>query len=134
MKPSGSASRKNARSAAPRAGPVQPKMTARGIDISGPNQDAGDVAVAQLGAELLRLRRIRDGSRLHAIEGAAGAEIGARPPRLERAEEIPMRRPQRLPFVPRRLLAAQRCELQAIAARGRCALRLAGFGGPGCGG
>src|SRR6266404_2440309 len=115
MKPSGSSVRKNARSSGASVGPAQPKIAARGWLISGTHEDAADIAALQLAAQMLGGGGVADRAGLDAVIGAALAKIGARPSRIERAEQIAVRLLQFRPFLPRRLLAAQRTELQAVA-------------------
>ena len=73
INPTGSASRKNARSSRLSDGPAQPKMTALG---SGLGKNAFNAALPQLRAEALCLARIGDRTDVQAIEHASLAEIG----------------------------------------------------------
>src|SRR6185312_11210060 len=123
MKPTGSASRKKARSSAARIAPAQPKIAARGAAGSGADEEAGDMTMLQLFADMLGLAAVADRAGLDAVPDAALAEIGARPFGAEAAEEILLRRADLAPGAARRGLAADRRELQAIAARARAGLR-----------
>src|SRR5258707_2920390 len=120
MKPSGSSVRKNARSSGASIGPAQPKIAARGLLISGTHENAADIAALQLAAQMFSRGDVADRAGLDAVIDAALAKIGARPSRIQRAQQIAVRLLQFLPFVPGRLLAAQGAELQAVAGdRGR---------------
>src|SRR5260370_22257551 len=123
MKPSGSSVRKNARSSGASIGPEQPKIAARGLLISGTHENAADIAALQLAAQMLGGGDVADRAGLDAVIDAALAKIGARPSRIQRAEQIAVRLLQFLPFVPGRLLAAQGAELQAVAGDGGRARR-----------
>src|SRR5260221_12720732 len=118
MKPSGSSVRKNARSSGASIGPAQPKIAARGLLISGTHENAADIAALQLAAHMSSRGDVADRAGLDAVIDAALAKIGARPSRIQPAEQIAVRLLQFLPFLPRRVLAAQGTELQAIAGDG----------------
>jgi hypothetical protein len=74
MNPTGSASRKNARSRGLRLGPAQPKMTALGSRLG---KNASYAALTQLRAESLGLGRVGDRTHMDAIEYPAVAKVGA---------------------------------------------------------
>src|SRR5258705_911931 len=99
MKPSGSTTRKNARSSGARIGPAQPKMAARGLLISGTHENAADIAALQLAAQMLGSGGVADRAGLDAVISAALAKIGARPSRVQRAEQIAVRLLQFRPFL-----------------------------------
>src|SRR5580658_10618165 len=120
MNPSGSASRKNARSAALSSGPAQPKMTASGSRL---DKEAPDTAALQLVAGALRRCRVGHGPGLDTIEDAAVAEIDSRRAHAEPAQHVLILLAQPLPLFRRRFGRTHRAELQAIALAQRCARR-----------
>src|SRR5579883_2351975 len=107
MKPSGSASRRKRRYSAVRAGPAQPKMTARGSRL---DKDAPDAATLEFPAVALGGRGIRDRSGLDAVEDAAFAEIDARRAESRRPQQVAMLALETLPFLLGALGRAHRAE------------------------
>src|SRR5258708_19276424 len=114
MKPSGSSVRKNARSSGASIGPAQPKIAARGLLISGTHENAADIAALQLAAQMFSRGDVADRAGLDAVIDAALAKIGARPSRIQRAEQIAVRLLQFLPFLPPPLLPPQGPHLQPV--------------------
>src|SRR5579864_9172937 len=112
MKPTGSASRKNARSSGLSEGPAQPKMTALG---SGFGKKAPDAALAKLRAEPFGLGRVGDRTHVNAIEHAAIAQVDAIDRDRERAHEIAVLPFDAIPCLLRNLRRLHRAELETIA-------------------
>src|SRR5579862_1582690 len=108
MKPSGSASRKNWRSASVRTVPERPKIAARASRL---DKNAPDIAALQRRAALGRLSGIADRPRLDAVEDALIAEIGAHDADAKLAQDIGLRFLEMQPFLLGRVFAAQRAEL-----------------------
>src|SRR5258705_11435041 len=133
MKPSGSASRKNACSSAASAKPAQPSIIARGWFMAlGPDEDAGDIAALELAAQPLGGGAVCHRRGLDAVINPARAEIRARPGGGQVAEHVAIGAADPFPLQSRRLLAAQGAELEAEAAA--CCRRGLGRGGDWAGG
>src|SRR5687768_9592575 len=90
MKPSGSASWKNARSSAVRSGPEQPRMTAFNELSRRRDRHAVGLASLERAADALRLLLV-ERSGLDAIPHALVAEVDANGLHLETGEHVTMR-------------------------------------------
>ena len=89
MKPVGSVSAKNFRSSSPISTPAQPKITARLVIASRPDDETVELAAFEPGAQIARRDGVGQRSGLHAEKyPLAGSEVAPRDRQPEPAETL----------------------------------------------